>query len=167
MALLKLVLGGERFFEIAMALYVLGERSPTGFRPRRLRRLVENTTVREVRDVFRGDQEHIGWNSPSVIIDRAKRWVRAGEPFQTTLSSASQLLVYLVKMRNVVAHESESAFDKYERATRSLYGALPNRLCPGAQLIAAPPAAIPFLATGSLLGAAIASYRVIAAGIVP
>jgi hypothetical protein len=165
LALLKLVLGSERFFEITMALYVLGDRSPSGYRPRRLRKL--DTTTRGVIAVFRGDQDHIGWNSPAAVIGRAERWMMAGEPFQTALASASQLLAYLVKMRNVVAHESDSAIDKYRNATRALYGGLPNRICPGAQLIGAPPTAIPYLAGASLLEAAIASYRLVAKGIVP
>ncbi len=164
-ALLKLVLGGERFFEIAMALYVLGERSPRGYRPRRLRRF--DAPLREVLDVFRGDQAYIGWTSPDVVIKRAERWVKAGEPFQTTLSGASQLLGYLVKMRNVVAHESDSAFEKYRNATRALYGGLPKRVYPGRQLMAPPPTGIAYLTGPTLFDAALAAYRLIAARIVP
>jgi hypothetical protein len=164
LSLLKLVLASERFFESTLALYALGATSPGGYRPRRRRKF--DCSVVEVLDVFRGDQEFVGWNSPTVIIRRAERWLRHGEPYQTTLSSASLLLEYLKKMRNVVAHESESAFEKYANATRSLYGALPSRVCPGLQLVSPPPPAIPYLIGTSLLGGAIASYRLVARQIV-
>jgi|SRR5215831_5708205 len=165
LALLKLVLGSERFCEMALTLYVLGERSPSGYRPRRLR--IMNTSVREMFDVFRGDQAFVGWNSPDVIIGRAERWLRGGEPFQMTLSGASQLLGYLQKMRNVVAHESDSAFEKYKKATRTLYGGMPKRISPGLQLTSPPPSAIPYLLGTSLLDSAIATYRLMANQIVP
>lgn len=165
MALLKLVLGSERFFELTLALYVLGDRAPSGFRPRRNRKL--DLSLAATTEVFRGDQDFVGWNDPSIIIQRAERWLKGGEPYRTTLSAASQLLGYLKQMRNVVAHESDSANEKYRKATRRLYGALPRRLCPGKQLISPPPPAIPYLIGVDLLDAAIASYRVVGRQIVP
>ena len=118
-------------------------------------------------EVFRGDQEFIGWNDASTVIRRAERWLKGGEPFQTTLSGTSQLLAYLKKMRNAIAHESGSAQEKYEKATRSLYGALPKRVSPGAQLMAAPPRAIPYLIGGNLFDAAVQAYCAVAMRIVP
>lgn len=165
LALLKLVLGSERFFEMALTFYVLGERSPKGYKPRRLK--IVTSSVHGMLEVFRGDQAFVGWNSPDVIISRSERWLRGGEPFQTTLSGASQILNYLVKMRNVVAHESDTAFEKYQKATRALYGGMPKRICPGLQLSSPPPSAIPYLVGTSLFDSAIASYRLIARQIVP
>jgi len=164
-SILRMVVASESFFEITMALYARGSRSPGGYRPRRLRRLT--MTVPEICQVFRGDQEFVGWNSPSVMVRRAERWFKGGEPFQSTLSGASQLLAYLRKMRNAVVHQSDTSVEGYVNATRKLYGALPRRVSPGNQLLAPPPAAIAYLVGANLFEAAANSYRSVARSLVP
>jgi hypothetical protein len=164
-SVLKMVVASERFFETTMALYALGNRSPSGYRPRRLRNLT--ATVGQICEIFKGDQEFVGWNDPSIVIRRAERWLRLGEPFQTTLSGASRPLAYLKKMRNAIAHESDTAQATYARATRGLYGALPRRVSPGTQLLAPPPIAIPYLLGANLFEAAVNVYRGVAVQIAP
>jgi hypothetical protein len=163
-ALLKLVVASEQFFEVTLGLYALGERTRSGYRPRRRRHI--QSSLPSILEVFRGDQEFVGWNEPAVIIRRAERWLRQGEPYQTTLAAGSQLLTYLKIMRNAIAHASDNALEKYENATRRLYGALPRRVTPGAQLLQAPPAAIPYLAGATLFDASVSVYRLVALGIV-
>jgi hypothetical protein len=163
-ALLKLFVSSEQFYETAFGLYAIGERTSSGYRARRLKRL--RITLPSILEVFRGDQNYVGWNDSSTIIRRAERWLKNGEPFQTPLSAASQLLGFLRTMRNAIAHESESASEKYRDAVRKIYGAVPNRLSPGAQLLELPPAGIPYLAGASLFEATISSFRLIAAGVV-
>jgi hypothetical protein len=163
--LLKLVVASEQFFEVTLGLYAIGERTATGYRPRRRRRV--ESSLPSILELFRGDQDFLGWNEPSVIIRRAERWLQNGEPYQTTLASASQLLAYLRIMRNAIAHASDNAAEKYENATRRLYGALPKRTTPGAQLVGPPPAGIPYLAGGNLFSASVSAYRLIATSIVP
>jgi len=164
-SILKMVVASESFFEITMALYALGSRSPGGFRPRRLQTLT--MTVPGICEVFKGDQEFVGWNSPSVVITRAERWFRRGEPFQSTLSGASRLLGYLRKMRNAIVHQSDKSVEIYVKATRDLYGALPRRVSPGTQLLAPPPAAITYLVGATLFEATVNSYRSVARGLAP
>jgi hypothetical protein len=164
-ALLKIVVASEQFFETTLALYALGNRSPNGYRPRRLRRL--NTTVVGMCEIFKGDQNFVGWIDPSTVVRRAERWFRRGDPFQSPLSGASRLLAYLKKMRNAIAHESDTAQDTYIKETRSLFGALPRRVSPGAQLLAAPPTSIAYLVGANLFEASVNSYRTVAARIVP
>lgn len=164
-ATLKMIVASEQFFELTLGLYVLGHKSPTGFRPRRL--AVVNSSLSAMLGVLRGDQPFVGWNEPSAVIKRAERWLRNGDPYQNTLSAASQLLSYLKKMRDVIAHESDNALEKYEKATRRLYGALPRRVSPGAQLIQPVPAGLANLAGASLFQASADAYRVVAKGIVP
>lgn len=165
-AVLKLVLASEHFLETTMALYTLGNRSPSGYRPRRRVRYL-SCTIAEVCEIFKGDQAFVGWNDPSDVIRRAERWFRRGEPFQSALSGASQILGYLRKMRNAIAHDSDTSHDTYIRATRGLYGALPSRVLPGAQLLAPPPGAIAYLVGATLFEAAVNSYRSVALRIVP
>lgn len=164
-ATLKLVVASEQFFETTLGLYVLGKRTPTGYRVRRLRTIASSLPA--VLDVFTGDQDYLGWNSPTVIIERAERWLKGGGPYQGTLSSASQILVYLKKMRNAIAHDSDNARKEYQQATRRLYGALPRRVCPGAQLIQPPPPGISYLVGASLFESVVGTYRLIAKQIVP
>ena len=163
--MLKLIIASEQFFETTLGLFTLGHRTPRGYRPRRLRFL--NCSLPAALDVFRGDQDFVGWNSPSVIIDRAARWLRNAEPYQTPLSSASQLLSYLKKMRNAMAHDSDDAREKYAEATRRLYGSLPKRVYPGAQLLQPPPPGIGYLTGQNLFDATLRTYRLIAQQIVP
>jgi hypothetical protein len=162
---LKLVVASERFFETSMALYALGHHAPNGYRPRRLRRL--DCSVPEMCEIFMGDQNFVGWNDPSTIIQRAEGWFKNGEPYQTNLSGTSRLVSYLKKMRNAIAHESATAYETYSRETRNLYGALPRRVQPGAQLLGPPPAAIPYLTATTLFESVLACYRSLAAGIAP
>lgn len=165
LATLKIIVASERFFEVTLGLYVLGNRTSRGFRARRLKKV--NSSLPQILDIFRGDKEFVGWVEPAAVIERASRWLREGEPYQTTLSSAGQLLTYLKKMRNVVAHESDDASEKYASATRSLYGALPRRVTPGAQLLQPPPPAIPYLVGNNLFEALVGTYRLIGRQIVP
>jgi hypothetical protein len=164
-AALKMVVASEQFFETTLGLYAIGERTRGGYRPRRRRHIT--TTLPSMLEMFRGDQDFLGWNEPSTIIRRADRWLRNGEPYQTTLSAASQVLNYLRVMRNAIAHESDNAVERYERATRALYGALPRQLSPGSQLMQAPPGSIQGLAGSTLFDAAVGIYRLVAVGIVP
>lgn len=164
-ATLKIVVASEQFLETSLGLYVLGTRSPSGFRVRRLHPL--RGSLATVLALFRGDKNYVGWNSPTVVISRASRWLRNGEPFQTPLSAASQLLTYLRRMRNVIAHESDSAYDDYVDATRRIYGALPPVVSPGHQLMSPPPPAIPSIGAGPLFTTIVATYRSIATAVVP
>ena len=164
-AALKVVVASEQFLELTLGLYVLGHKTSTGYRPRRLK--VVKSSLLSVQEVFRGDQQFVGWNDASVVIRRAERWLRDGEPYRTALSGASQLLSYLKKMRDAIAHESDIAIEKYEDATRGLYGALPKTVSPGAQLLGPPPSGIPYLVGVNLFQAAMAVYRLVAQGIVP
>ncbi len=164
-AVIKLTVAADQFLEVTLGLYALGHKTANGYRPRRIRTV--RSSLPSMLEVFRGDQKFIGWNVPSTVIDRSARWLKGGEPYQTTLSASSQLLSYLRKMRNAIVHESDDAIEKYENATRSLYGAVAVRLSPGVQLAGPLPPAIPLLVGANLFEATTGMYRVIAQGIVP
>jgi len=164
-ALLKSVAAAEGFFEDSMALYIIGERSPSGFRPRR-RTSVEASHPQAL-DMLKGDQMFVGWNSPDVIIQRAHRWFVDGKPFESALSGGAQVLSYVRALRNVIAHDSRSARVKLVRETRRLYGAVPGKVIPGNQLSCAPPPGISYLRGSSLFEAIVRTYRAVASQIVP
>lgn len=164
LALLKMMVASERFLEYSLGLYVIGTRTGSGYRPRRRRQVA--MSLPEILGTFRGDQAFVGWVDPSAVIGRAERWLRGGEPFRTALSSTSQLLSFVQKMRNVIAHESDSAFEKYDNETRRLYGAKPTEVGPGPQLTSPPPGGLAGVAGASLFEGVTAAYRWIAKTIV-
>src|SRR5437016_10422147 len=110
-ALLKLTVASEAFLEQSLGAYVIGERSPSGFRPARKRKL--DMPHSHALEIFRGDREFVGWNAPGRVIQRAESWLRNGEPFTAALAPISQALGYVKLMRNAIAHESESATDHF------------------------------------------------------
>lgn len=164
-ALLKVGVAFERFLETSMGLYVLGERTTSGFRPRIRKKVAMNLPA--ILEVFRGDQDFVGWNTPEQIIKRAQKWLRNGEPYLTSISAASMTINFLKQARNVIAHDSENANEKFEKGIRRLYGALPRARSPGALLIAAPPPGLPVAGQPSLFSSAMLTYKALAASIVP
>lgn len=150
---------------MTLGMYVVGDKTASGYAPRRLKKV--RMSLAQIIDVFRGDQDFVGWNNPPDVIERAERWLKNGEPYQTVLSAASQTLAYVKKMRNVIAHQSPAALAKYTDATRKLYGALPPHCSPGDQLQQPPPRAIPGLTGATFFEATINIYRRVAAGVAP
>lgn len=163
--LLKLTVAWDSFAEMSLGCYVTGERAPSGYRARRLR--IIRTSVSEAIRTFRGDKEFIDWISPSVVIKRAEAWLVDGEPFTTGLAGASQLLGYIKLMRNAIAHESESATEKFRQRSRGIYGSLTGRITPGTQLLSPCPAVFKPATPATLLEHTVATYRALASAIVP
>lgn len=164
-AFLKMFAASEEFFEVAMGLYAIGERAPSGFRPRRRRNV--RVSLPQVLEMFKGDQNFVGWNEPDPIIKRAEGWFRNGEPFQTALGGASQLLGYLKRARNVIAHDSDDAYERFARATRTYYGSVPRILTPGRVLAGTLPTGIAGLSGSTLFEASVNTFRAVAAQVVP
>jgi len=154
----------ERFLELSLAHYVLGERAPSGYRPKRIIKM--RATLPRMRKVFAGDKNYVGWIESGVVRKRAGVWLKDGGPYGPALTSGGTLLTYLRKLRNVVAHDSESAFGEFEDATRQYYGSVPSNFSAGGQLLAV--SAPSFGGTGGeLLSDAFAAYRLLAQQIVP
>ncbi len=163
--LLKMTVACELFLERSMGAYVIGERAPSGFRAARTRRL--NVPLSEAIRIFRGDRDFVGWISPGLVIQRAEAWLRNGEPFSSALAPMSLLLGYVRLMRNSIVHESESANELFLNRTLALYGPLPGFVTPGRQLCQPCPAGLPGLIGPDLISAIIATYRALAASVVP
>jgi hypothetical protein len=120
----------------------------------------------EILRVFRGDAAFVGWIDANAVTGRADEWLRNGEPFRTALGATRQTLSFVQKMRNVIAHESDTAFDKYGDEARRLYGAMPKVLGPGYQLLTAPPTGLIGMTSATLFAGVTATFRWIAATIV-
>lgn len=79
----------------------------------------------------------------------------------------SLLLGYVRLMRNSIAHESESANEVFLDRTLALYGPLPHAVTSGRQLCQPCLAGLPGLVGSDLISAIIATYRILAASVVP
>jgi hypothetical protein len=115
-----------------------------------------------MREMMRGDQAFVGWNDISLMVDRAEKWLKNGEPFKTSLNSSKNLFDYVKQIRNVIAHESDSAYEKFLNSTRRIYGSVPRGCTPGMQLLMPPPSSMPGLTGASLLEAIFTNLEVTA-----
>jgi hypothetical protein len=166
-ALLKIFVAWEAYLENVMGCYALGERAASGYRAPRLPRRRVNTTLPELLQVFRGDQRYVGWADPYKVIARARGWFRDGEPFTTRLGAAAQLLTYLLAVRNAIAHESDTAYERFITETRRLYGTVGRRTTPGGQLLSACPPGIPGLVGATLFHASAQALEAVAVALAP
>lgn len=165
LAMLKSFVALEVFLEVSFGLYVIGEKVPGHPKPQRITK-VQGSLPRALQ-VLRGDKDFVGWNSPSVVTERAERWFRSGEPFRTALTAGAQMLSYIRSARNCVAHNSESAEDDFVDRTRKVYGSVPIGLTVGGQLMGAPPASIVVFNKATLLEECQETMRAIASNVVP
>jgi len=154
----------ERFLEYSFACYITGERARSGYRTRRIRRM--DMSVAEARRIVLGDNKFVGWVDAKIVGSRAKKWFEDGEPFSTALAGGSNLLNYLQLMRNVIAHDSGSAFESFKNATRISFGSVPAGLSAGGQLVTPCPASLGGVGA-NLLDTAVAYYRLMSDQIVP
>lgn len=164
-AMLKATVAWELFLENALALYVVGERAPSG-RLYARRKRITGGTVRQVRITFRGDSEFVSWLSVEAVSGRAEEWLRDGGPFSNALASAGSPLAYVRILRNAIAHNSDAAWEKFEEKTRRLYGSVPRSLSPGSQLSAAPAASLG-LPGPTLFEGTVALFRALSSQITP
>jgi hypothetical protein len=166
-ALLKILVAWETYVENVMGCYALGERSASGYRAPRLPRRRVNMTLPEMLRVFRGDQRYVGWADPYKVIGRADAWFRSGEPFTTRVGTGAQLLAYLLVLRNAIAHESDTAYDRFLAETRRLYGVVGRSATPGGQLLGPCPPGLPGLAGATFFQASAQTLEAVAITLAP
>jgi hypothetical protein len=166
-ALLKIFVAWETYLENVMGCYALGERSASGYRAPRLPKRRISMTLPEMLLVFRGDQRYVGWADPYKVIGRAKGWFRDGEPFTTRVGAGAQILTYLLVLRNAIAHESDTAHERFITETRRLYGAVGRSPTPGGQLLGPCPPGIPAFVGATLFQASAQTVGAVALALTP
>lgn len=129
LAFLRSFLAWENFLEQSFILYLSGQRPPRGRAPHRYafppnQRAAMDWVVPEGRSYAR-------WTVATEVSERAERLFQAGRPFAPVLRGNQNVLEDVRIIRNAIAHESISVWEKFENSVRTRLGTLPPNLTVG------------------------------------
>lgn len=88
-------------------------------------------------------RDYAKWDAAADVAARAERFFRDGRPYASVLRVVQNTLNDAKTVRNAVAHDSESARDKFEALARRELSTLPHRLTVGSFLNTAKPGPTP------------------------
>jgi hypothetical protein len=128
LSFMRAFLTWEGFLEEAFILYLLGKKSPNGYKPVRH---ATPTDRQHAIDLLASDTRHTDWTAPERVVNRATRFFKAGRPFRRAIRPQTNLLANLKTIRNALSHESEEATEKFENLVRNELGFLPPGMNPG------------------------------------
>lgn len=134
LAFLRIFIAWENFLEASFIRYLVGARSPSKYRPRRL---ISPRNMSHALDILSSDREIINWNSASLVILRAERCFREGEPYKNAIQAATLDLNDMNTIRNRIAHKSKISKDKFNSFIRRKFGHGRRGMTPGRFLLTA------------------------------
>jgi hypothetical protein len=161
LAFLRAFLAWEVFLQEAFVLYLLGKSAPKGKNPKRFTFPPDRAAAKKW--VIPEGHPFAKWDAVAVSA-RAQRFFLNGRPFTPVLQSSQAGLDETRVIRNALAHESDSARDKFETLVRNKLGALPPNLTVGRFLAMVVPGSVP---PQSFLESYIAKIELVAGQIVP
>ena len=134
LAFLHLFLAWERFLEESFLLYMLGKKSPRKYAPQRF---VNPPTRSHAHRLTLPDwgRPYAEWDNPEAVRERAKRFFKKGDPYESSLSAHTHVLKEIRTIRNAIVHRSISSQDNFDKLVRNKLGYLPSNLRVGAFLI--------------------------------
>jgi hypothetical protein len=128
-AFLRAFLGWEAFLEESFVLYLSGKKPPRGRGPSRY---TFPPTIEKAREWVVPEGHHFArWNLAADVASRAERHFKSGGPFASVLRSNQNILEDARVIRNAIAHDSASAYDRFERVVRTALTTVPPRLTVG------------------------------------
>lgn len=133
---MKSFLTWEGFLEEAFILYLLGKKSPNGYAPGR--HAIPTNRPHAI-ELLASDTRHTDWTAADRVVNRAKRFFKAGQPFENVIRPQSNLLANLKTIRNALSHESEEATEKFETLVRNELTYFPPGMIPGTFLMTLKP----------------------------
>jgi hypothetical protein len=136
LAFMKAFLTWEGFLEESFILYLLGKKSPTGYKP--VRHALPTNRQHAV-ELLASDTRHTDWTAADRVVKRATRFFKGGHPFVNVIHPQIHLLDNLKTIRNALSHESEEAADKFETFVRNELTYFPPGMLPGTFLVALKP----------------------------
>jgi hypothetical protein len=148
--------------EEVFILYLLGMKSSRKAAPRRY---TFPPTRRQAKEwVIPEGRQYTSWSADAVRA-RAERFFHGGKPFSPAIQSSINIFNEAKTIRNAIAHESDSARDKFNNLARDLLGGtLPTALTPGGLLIASVPNSTP---RQTYLELYLQKFKTVACAIVP
>jgi len=134
LAFLHLFLAWERFLEESFLLYMLGKKSPRKYAPQRF--VNPPTRFHAYRLTLpEWGRPYAEWDNPEAVRERAKRFFKKGDPYESALSAHTHVLKEIRTIRNAIVHRSISSQDNFDKLVRNKLGYLPSNLRVGAFLI--------------------------------
>jgi hypothetical protein len=82
-------------------------------------RYIAAPSVEHAHNLLKGRSQFLDWNSPDVVISRCELVFDNTNPIKTALTANKGRLDRIRHVRNVIAHSSETAANKYESAVRT------------------------------------------------
>jgi hypothetical protein len=121
MAYLRIFVAWENFLEDTLLRTMCGYISPL-YIPRFQEELARERSVKEAyKALLRPGQNYLLWHNPKEVERRAKEWV-VGSPHEVVIASSLARLEWFSWVRHRVAHGSDDARAKMDRATLGLAG---------------------------------------------
>lgn len=131
LSFLQVYLAWEDFLEQTFLRYMCGGRTSSGKSPRLY---VKPKNLDHAYNIIKGKQPFIKWEIAKDVIERAELFFHNGEPFKNAIGSISVELEDMRKIRNRVAHRSQSARIQFEDLVRERLGRKPRNITPGSFL---------------------------------
>lgn len=141
MAFLRAFLGWELFLEESFVLFLAGQKPPRGRAPYRHTFPPDLDKAREW--VVPEGRDYAKWNIAAQVASRAERHFRSGGPFASVLRAIQNTLEDARFIRNAIAHDSTSAFDRFEMVVRTALPTVPPKLTVGGFLSTTKPGTTP------------------------
>ena len=130
LSFLKIYLSWESFIGRIFILYMIGEKTDSGYAPKRY---VTPRDEKHAYDIIKSGRPFPNWLDIEFIREKSELFFENGEPFKTALYSKTNIRGGLQNMRvlrNIIVHASEEAEEKYKNMLRNGLGSAPN-ISPG------------------------------------
>ena len=113
----------ERFVETVFIRFACGWPAPSSNPVRTVLRVDD---IARVEDIVRGEREFVDWGKPDIILERANRYLEDGYPLAGVVPSFHSDLVNLNRIRNFIAHDSDSAAKGFAKVLSASLRTLPT-----------------------------------------
>lgn len=133
LSLLRMHLSWEDFLERVFLRYMCGAKTLSGYMPN-LTMAPALTISVAYNNLLKPGQNYLNW-TPQNTRTWAANHFQAGQPFETAIAASLQTLTDISTVRNVFAHRSEFAKQKFQILVRRELGYLPRGISPGQFLL--------------------------------
>jgi hypothetical protein len=130
---LHLFISFEHFLEQIFCFYLCGCKTSSGYLPSS--RGIQAEGYDHALDIIRQEKPYVDWSRWSEIINIARICFEYGEPFATALGGSLAQLEEMRKIRNRIAHSSQTSERAFQDLIRQKLGYNPKGMTPGRFLL--------------------------------
>lgn len=128
LSFLKIFLSYEWFIERTFILYMLGNKTDKGYRPKIY---VKPRDEKHAYDFVREGRDYADWTTPDVVIRKSNLFFVDGEPYKDVLEPIIRDIQDIKTIRNAIVHMSAESREKFETLIRSKLGYAGAAITPG------------------------------------